>query len=99
MDRYKATKIETNDDNNRVYATTIYSAIKMTENDKYIISKLGDRFDLYAKKYYDGQISMWPIIAHANQLGKGTLMVPPGVQIRIPILPSFDFHLEDLQNI
>ena len=51
--------------------------------DKYIISREGDRLDLLSYEFY-GDPRYWTILANANNLGKGTLDVPAGKQIRIP---------------
>ena len=52
-------------------------------SDIYIIGSYSDRLDNLAWKYYK-DTSLWWIIAEANQIGKGNLLVPPGKQIRIP---------------
>ena len=65
--------------------------------DIYFISRRGDRLDLYANKYYQ-DASKWRIIATANHLGKGTLAVPPGLQIRIPRDPDEAYAELQKQN-
>ena len=65
------------------FRTTIYPAIPRKEDDIYIISRDSDRLDLLAGQYYE-DTTMWWIIANANNIGKGTLVVPPGLQLRIP---------------
>jgi len=40
--------------------------------------------DLLANQYYR-DASLWWILATANNLGKSGMMVPPGLQIRIPL--------------
>lgn len=52
-------------------------------DDIYIIGSVGDRLDTLAFKYY-GRASYWWIIARANNIGNGDLVVPVGTQIRIP---------------
>ncbi len=92
--RYLYTKIDKDDHGKRKYETTMYPKIERTLDDIYIISRLGDRLDLYSFKYY-GNTQDWYIIAHANQLGLGSLSVPPGLQIRIPMnLADFEVKLE-----
>lgn len=85
MKRYSNTDIKKTEQGKRVYKTTIYPDIKPKDYDIYIITKQGDRLDLLASKFYN-DISKWPIIAQASGLGKGTLVVPPDKQIRIPNL-------------
>jgi len=54
-----------------------------TNNDTQIISQDGDRLDLLAKEFY-GDETLWYVIARANNLGKGSMYVPPGEIIIIP---------------
>lgn len=74
----------------------IIPQIQFSEDDIYIYSKVGDRLDNLAFKYYDDQ-SLWWVIAKANNIGKGTWILEPGQLIRIPkISNGFDL-LEELQ--
>jgi len=84
MQRYKNTKKIKDINNKRKFESTIYPDIPREVDDIYFISTRGDRLDLYADKYYS-DTTEWPLIAQANGLGKGTLAVPPGIQIRIPM--------------
>ena len=92
MNRYQnipKTKI----DRNVVYVTSRYPEVPLSENDIYVYSSQGDRFDILAQQYY-GNSSLWWVISIANtgNAGKGTLtglpqnslVIPEGVQIRIP---------------
>lgn len=67
----------------RVLGSTVLPHIPKSPSDIYITSIFGDRLDMLAHKYY-GDVTLWWIIAHANQLGKGSLHIKPGTQIRIP---------------
>jgi len=95
--RYK-NKILKNSKNERYLSTNLSSYIEKNINDIYIISKRGDRLDIYADKYY-GDVTKWTFIARANKIGKGTLFVEPGLQIRIPnninIIESNDVQLNN----
>lgn len=84
MNRYKENTIT-----NRKYDTTVYPNFPERSTDYYIFSREGDRLDLLANAFYNDP-SMWWIIAQANNLGKGSVMVPAGIQIRIP------FPIEEL---
>ena len=79
MRRYENFKIE----DKPVYRSTIYPDIPRSEDDVYIITRDSDRLDLLAGQYYE-DVTLWWIIAAANNLGKGALVVPPGLQLRIP---------------
>ena len=82
--RYEHTKIGRDKVfGDEVYKTTIYPTIRKKNDDIYIRSKDGDRLDSLAFKYYKNA-SLWWIIAQANQLGKGTLVIKSGLQVRIP---------------
>lgn len=71
----------------RQYKSNIYPLIPRDITDIYLISNAGDRLDILAYKYYEDQ-TLWWIIATANGLGKSGMMVPPGLQLRIPQDPS-----------
>ena len=79
----------------RVYQTTRYPEIPLTENDIYVYVTQGDRFDILAQQYYGDQ-SYWWVISIANaQLLQNSLVIPEGIQLRIPsnlagILSSFN---------
>jgi len=67
-----------------MYATSRYPEIPLSENDIYVYTTQGDRYDILALNYY-GDSSLWWIIASANpNIGLSTLVIPEGVQIRIP---------------
>ena len=69
--------------NNRIIGTIIYPTIEKTVSDIYITSRVQDRLDLLANKYY-GTPNLWWILAQANQLGEGSFIVEPGTKLRIP---------------
>ena len=83
MKRYQYTKKEKNKFGEQVYKTTLYPHIKKNEDDLYIRTVDGDRLDKLAHKYYKNS-DLWWIIAQANHIGKGTMNIEPGIQIRIP---------------
>ena len=67
----------------RVMKPLLYPPILRSVNDIYILTTPGDRLDLLAKKYY-GDVGYYWMIAQANGIGKGSLTIPIGVQLRIP---------------
>lgn len=82
--RYEYTnKNRDKDKNFRKYDSTLYPKISLDDSDIYIITNIGDRLDLIASKYYN-DVNLWWIIAQANQIGKGTLNIAAGTQLRIP---------------
>lgn len=74
---------------NRYYRGTKYPSVDISENDIYVITTVGDRYDLLAQQFY-GDISLWWIVVIANNgdyssgVGFNSLFIPPGTQIRIP---------------
>jgi hypothetical protein len=96
--RYSDAKIKNDSDGKRYLSQVIYPSIVESENDLYIISVKGDRLDLYAKRFL-GDEKLYYIIAQANGLGKGSLAVPPGLQIRIPSIDSLSKIYADFKDI
>ena len=92
MNRYQYTSI-TKIDKKQVYRTTLYPEIPLQDNDTYVYTTQGDRFDVLANQYYKDK-SLWWIISIANTATAGTslpsdlpqdsLIIPEGLQIRIP---------------
>lgn len=83
MDRYSTTPVTTRWDGKQVYLTTSYPIIEQQDSDAVIITQDGMYLDSLAHTYY-GDPTLWWVIALANNLGKGRLSVPPGLQIFIP---------------
>ncbi len=103
MNRYQDTPIIIID-NKECYQTTRYPEIPLSDNDIYVYSSQGDRFDILANQYYGDQ-TLWWIISIANTAVAGTslpsdlpqnsLIIPEGTQVRIPsnynaIITSFN---------
>ena len=75
---------------NPYYKGVYYPKIKLSQNDIYVITDQGDRYDLLAQQFYKDQ-SLWWIISIANEkFNQGSLFIPEGTQLRIPV---------NLQNI
>jgi len=82
-DRYKFSGIGFSKSGKRVFESTIYPVIVKDINDIYIITQDTERLDILAYRYYGDSRSWW-IIAAANNIGKGSLVVKAGTQLRIP---------------
>lgn len=68
-----------------VYTTSRYPEIPITSDDIYVYSVQGDRFDVLALQYYKNSSLWWVIsIANTSQLPQNSLVIPEGLQIRIP---------------
>jgi nucleoid-associated protein YgaU len=83
MNRYSNNTIQKDTMGKRFLSTTLLPVLEPTLGDVYIIGQVGDRLDNLAFKYYQDS-SYWWVIARANNIGKGDLVVPIGMQIRIP---------------
>lgn len=107
-ERYANTNIVSNakkieSDGNVKYVRRLQTIFYPTfENIEYtqILSQEGDRLDILAKEYYNDE-SLWFVIAKTNNLGKGSLNVPPGLIIKIPFYTenSGIYSLLDTYNI
>ena len=86
--RYKYTSIKTTKKGKRVFRPTMYPKIPIQDSDVFIYPKFGDRLDTLAQKYYE-DMSLWWIIAKANNLDEAHIGLEVDKQIRIPINISF----------
>ncbi len=84
MNRYQGIPIINSETGKQIYATSRYPEIPLSENDIYVYTTQGDRYDVLALSYY-GDSSLWWVIAIANpNIDLMTLVIPEGSQIRIP---------------
>jgi hypothetical protein len=65
------------------YVNNLYPDVELSESDNYVITTLGDRFDILANNFY-GDTTLWWIIPTANGLPGDSLYPPVGIQLRIP---------------
>lgn len=82
--RYVDIQLKNNESGKRVTRSVLYPPIPRQVDDIYVLTTPGDRIDLLAYKYYSN-VSYWWIIAEANAIGKGSMTIPVGLQLRIPI--------------
>lgn len=66
---------------------TIFPEIPLSEDDIYIETVAGDRYDLLALEFYNDQ-ELWFILAALDTEFRGSLNVKPGRQLRIPSNPD-----------
>ena len=78
------------------YRSSFYPKIEKHESDIYVITTFGDRLDSIAYKYY-GDTTLWWVIAVANSVGKGSIALDAGLQIRIP--QRLESIMKDWKNI
>lgn len=82
MKRYDNNKIKIDKDGKRVYTTTYYPPIPLTNSDQFIQTKVGTRLDNLAQVYY-GDSTLWWVIAKANGI-KGFTSLKSNTKLRIP---------------
>jgi hypothetical protein len=97
MNRYQnipKTKIE----GKEVYVTSRYPEVPLSEDDIYVYTAQGDRFDTLAQQFYKDSSLWWIIsIANTDKLNQNALVIPPGLQIRIPA--NFASVISDFNTI
>jgi len=98
--RYKNIDILKSDTGRRYYKNVIYPEIPEHEDDLYVITTGGDRYDILAQQFYKDS-SLWWVIASANAgvSSMDSLAVQLGVQLRIPYSAELAIQLfEDLNQ-
>ena len=94
--RYKYTNVKLSRDGNRVFKPTLYPKIPIRDSDIFIYPRFGDRLDNLAYKYYN-DVSLWWIIAKANNLDSSHIGLDVNKQIRIPT--ETESILNDLRDL
>ena len=97
MNRYKKTQVNKDSEGVRHYSNVVFPDIPLDSEDIYAITSAGDRYDTLALQFYNNA-ALWWIIAGANGFKKDSLVVTPGVQIRIPADPYNVIKLYDELN-
>jgi nucleoid-associated protein YgaU len=81
--RYAASTTLQNSNGKQRQSTVIVPNMPLSPNDVYIQTTSTERLDKLALNFYQ-DATMWWVIAAANRLGKGTLIVPVNTTLRIP---------------
>lgn len=82
--RYSNIPVRT-EEGKQIYSSTVYKVPSESTEDYYVISTVGDRFDILAQEYYNDS-KLWYILAAANPaVRRDALFIEPGIQIRIPL--------------
>lgn len=83
MNRYQNIPVIKNTQGIRYYRDNKYPQVPLSSTDIYVVTTIGDRFDLLAQQYYSDS-SLWWVISIANEiLPQNSLYIPTGTQIRI----------------
>jgi nucleoid-associated protein YgaU len=97
MSRYQSIQLKTVEDK-KVLRTVIYPEVAASEEDYYIVSTAGDRFDILSRDFY-GTTEYWWVIASNNpHVRRDTLTITPGVQLRIPPFQQARQQFESLNR-
>jgi hypothetical protein len=97
MNRYQDLTIIKDSNGRRKYTTTFVPYFDKSDNDIYVITDDSDRLDLLANQFY-GDVTAWPIIATANNIGLGTLNIEASKQLRIPDPNKFREYIIQINN-
>jgi hypothetical protein len=81
--RYATATTKQTTDGKRYLESLIIPVVPVTAADTYIVITSTERLDKLAQSFY-GDSSMWWVIATANGIGKGSIVVPPETRLRIP---------------
>ena len=99
MKRYKEIQIKIDEKKyKKVYKTMLFPKIEKNIDDIYIRTLASDRLDSIAYSYYD-DVTLWWVIAQANNIGKGTLQIEPGTLLQIPNKERLPDILNSLHSI
>jgi len=95
MARYSTSEIIRDENRKRKRSTVIIPVPTGTSEDVYIQTTSPERLDKLADIFYNDS-TLWWIIAAANNLGKGTFIVPRNTRLRIPDQSTI---LNDIQTV
>lgn len=98
MARYTTAKTLRDTSEKRYLSTAIIPPMPVASNDTYIVVTSPERLDKLANTFY-GDASLWWVIAAANGLGKGTIIVPADSRLRIPSATNVQQVINDTNNL
>ena len=81
--RYKNSRFKKTIDGREVLQSKIYPNIAKTDDDIYVATETGDRFDTLAYQFYNDS-TLWWIIASANNIHNANIGLREGTILRIP---------------
>ena len=88
MKRYSPIPTTKSPNGKRMYKTTRYPDVPRSQEDTYVYTTAGDRFDTLAQQYYSDSTLWWIISISNDNLPQNSLTPPVGSQIRIPANPT-----------
>ena len=81
--RYKNSTFKKTIDGREVLHSKIYPNIKPSDEDIFVATETGDRFDTLAYQFYNDS-TLWWIIACANNIHNASIGIREGTILRIP---------------
>jgi phage tail protein X len=81
--RYISNSIKKTADGRTVFQSKIYPNIPPSDEDIFVATETGDRFDTLAYQFYDDS-TLWWIIACANNIHNASIGFAEGTILRIP---------------
>jgi hypothetical protein len=98
MNRYITSNTLLDSNGKRRLGTTLFPTFQTDPSDLYIRTTSIERLDKLALRFY-ADPTAWPIIASANNIGKGTLVVPVNTRLRIPNIADVQQYLTNINLI
>ena len=96
--RIKNQEVKLDSSKKRYYKYIKYPEIPVDISDVYIITRIGERLDLLANKYYQNPDLWWVIMkANPDKLRRDSFFMPIGIQIRIPV--NIDIIIRDFERL
>lgn len=96
LQRYNGVETTKNEKGREVYKSILYPTIEPEPMDIWTVVYESDRLDLLAYKYYN-DVRYWWVIAEANGLGNGSMVVNPDTRLRIP--KNIDKIISDYESL
>lgn len=84
MGRYTRVPLRKDTEGTQFYSTVRYPEVPVSDDDLYVITEAGDRYDLLAQQYYGDSTLWWAISSANNGSEQNSYYAPEGVQLRIP---------------
>jgi hypothetical protein len=97
MNRYVTTSILRQPTGKRYFASTIFTPLPVSPGDRIIRITSPERLDKLALDFY-GDATTWPVIASANQIKKGTLVISAGTLLRIPSAEAAELFINNING-
>jgi phage tail protein X len=97
MNRYAESKIIKNANGKQQRSSIILPNVQLSPNDTYIQTTTVKRLDLLAFDLY-GDVTLWWVIASANGLGKGSMIVPQNTLLRIPDISNLESQIQKVNT-